>query len=85
MPAWIDTIVKSQITVSIKQAAKKYFTNLIQDPGRGKKLTIDGKNATKIDYDGGEWKMVPGGTCKEIGGTLKPFEGFNKTINSKKV
>ena len=38
----------------------------------------------KIDYDGGEWKMVPEGTCTKIGGKLKPFEGVNKDSNINK-
>jgi uncharacterized membrane protein len=27
-----------------------------------------------VDYDGGEWKLVPAGTCEEPGST-EPFEG----------
>jgi len=38
----------------------------------------------KIDYDGGEWKMVPEGTCTKIGGKLKPFDGVNKDANINK-
>ena len=30
-----------------------------------------------IDYDGGEWKLVPAGSCEDMGGSLEPFEGVN--------
>ena len=28
-------------------------------------------------YEGGDWKVVPSGSCEKLGGALKPFEGFN--------
>lgn len=31
-----------------------------------------------IDYHGGDWKLVPKGTCLELGGQAKPFDGFGK-------
>jgi uncharacterized membrane protein len=30
-----------------------------------------------VDWDGGEWKLVPAGTCEEMNGSLEPFEGVN--------
>ncbi|MCB9947711.1 MAG: DUF2282 domain-containing protein [Rhodospirillaceae bacterium] len=32
-----------------------------------------------VDYDGGEWQLVPAGSCEEMGGSLEPFEGVNPT------
>jgi len=29
------------------------------------------------DYHGGDWKLVPAGSCEEMGGSLEPFEGVN--------
>ena len=29
-----------------------------------------------IDYDGGEWKLVPAGTCRRLGGKPEPFQGI---------
>ena len=31
-------------------------------------------------YDGQEWKQVPKGTCIQMKGSLKPFEGTNPKI-----
>ena len=31
-----------------------------------------------IDYDGGEWMLVPAGTCADMNGSLEPFEGVNE-------
>lgn len=28
-----------------------------------------------VDYDGGEWKLVPAGTCRRLGGKPQPFQG----------
>ena len=28
-----------------------------------------------VDYDGGEWKLVPAGTCLRKGGRTQPFQG----------
>lgn len=28
-----------------------------------------------VDYDGGEWKLVPAGTCLRKGGKTQPFQG----------
>lgn len=36
-------------------------------------------NSTK-DYDGGDWKLVPAGTCVSMGGKLEAFEGMNKDV-----
>ena len=30
------------------------------------------------DYHGGDWKLVPAGTCEKLGGQKKPFDGFGK-------
>ena len=30
-----------------------------------------------VDYHGGDWKLVPAGTCEEIGGSLESFDGVN--------
>ena len=30
-----------------------------------------------VDYHGGDWKLVPAGSCEEIGGSLESFEGVN--------
>ena len=30
-----------------------------------------------VDYDGGDWKMVPAGTCEDMGGSLEAFDGVN--------
>jgi uncharacterized membrane protein len=32
---------------------------------------------TALSYDGGDWKLVPAGTCEKQMGSLKPFEGAN--------
>lgn len=29
------------------------------------------------DYHGGDWKLVPAGSCEEMGGSLESFEGVN--------
>lgn len=29
------------------------------------------------DYHGGDWKLVPAGSCEEMGGSLEAFEGVN--------
>lgn len=34
------------------------------------------------DYDGGEWKLVPAGTCVGESGSLEPFEGVNPAFAS---
>lgn len=36
-------------------------------------------NAT-TDYDGGDWKLVPAGTCVSMGGKLEAFTGMNKDV-----
>ena len=30
-----------------------------------------------VDYDGNEWKLVPTGTCTEMGGSLEAYDGIN--------
>lgn len=30
---------------------------------------------SKVDLDGGEWKLVDAGACAEMGGSLEAFEG----------
>jgi len=32
---------------------------------------------SSFTYDGGDWKVVPSGTCTKINGSLTPFEGTN--------
>jgi len=34
-----------------------------------------------VDYDGGEWKLVPAGTCEEPGST-EPFEGTGGPLDA---
>lgn len=34
-----------------------------------------------VDYDGGEWKLVPAGSCDEPG-SLEPFEGIGGPLDS---
>ena len=34
----------------------------------------------KIAYDGSEYQEVPKGTCEQMNGSLKPFEGVNPKI-----
>ncbi len=29
------------------------------------------------DFHGGDWKLVPAGSCEDMGGALEPFEGIN--------
>ncbi len=36
----------------------------------------------KMTYDGGDWKAVAAGTCEQMGGSLKPFEGPNPKIKA---
>lgn len=31
---------------------------------------------SKVDYSGENWKWVPTGTCRDIGGQLSAFQGF---------
>ena len=31
--------------------------------------------SSKVDYQGDAWKLVPKGTCLDMGGTLKPHAG----------
>lgn len=38
---------------------------------------------SSVDFDGGEWKAVPKGTCSEMGGSLEPFEGVGKGMMDK--
>ena len=38
--------------------------------------------ASKVDYDGQEYKDVPKGTCELMKGSLKPFEGVNPKLKS---
>ena len=30
-----------------------------------------------VDYDGGEWKLVPEGSCEDMNGSLEAYEGVN--------
>ena len=30
-----------------------------------------------VDYHGGDWTLVPAGTCEEMNGSAEPFEGVN--------
>ena len=30
-----------------------------------------------VDWDGGEWKLVPEGSCEDMGGSLEAYEGVN--------
>ncbi|MEI7606531.1 MAG: DUF2282 domain-containing protein [Rhodospirillaceae bacterium] len=32
---------------------------------------------SSFTFDGGDWKMVPAGTCVKVNGSLAPFEGVN--------
>ena len=32
-----------------------------------------------VDYDGGEWKLVPAGTCLRKGGKPRPFQGVGSS------
>lgn len=32
---------------------------------------------SSVDFDGGEWKLVPAGTCEDMGGATEPFDGVN--------
>ncbi len=34
----------------------------------------------KVAYDGQEFQEVPKGTCEQMSGSLKPFEGVNPKI-----
>ena len=34
---------------------------------------------SSVDFSGGEWKLVPAGTCAQIGGKPQPFDGVNPT------
>ncbi len=34
-----------------------------------------------VDFDGGEWMLVPNGTCADMGGSLEPIEGVNANVN----
>lgn len=35
---------------------------------------------SKATYDGGDWKLVPTGSCTTMGGKLEPFQGVNKDV-----
>ena len=35
-----------------------------------------------VDYDGGEWKLVPAGTCRRLGGKPQPFQGVGQPEES---
>lgn len=35
---------------------------------------------SKVDYDGGDWKLVPAGACATMGGKLEPFSGMNADV-----
>ena len=39
---------------------------------------------SKVDYQGNAWKYVEAGTCKDMGGSLKPREGNAKPVPKKK-
>lgn len=32
------------------------------------------------DYFGGDWKLVPAGSCEESGGQLEAFDGYNEQL-----
>jgi uncharacterized membrane protein len=34
------------------------------------------------DYDGGEWKLVPAGSCRRLGGKLQGFQGAGQPEDS---
>jgi uncharacterized membrane protein len=34
-----------------------------------------------VDYDGGEFKLVPAGTCLNMGGKLEAFEGMGMPVD----
>lgn len=35
-----------------------------------------------VDYDGGEWKLVPAGSCRRLGGKLQGFQGVGQPEDS---
>lgn len=35
-----------------------------------------------LDYHGGDWKLVPAGTCNELGGKVEPFDGLGVMAES---
>ena len=35
-----------------------------------------------VNFDGGEWKYVPKGTCEDMHGKLEPFEGVNTSMTT---
>jgi uncharacterized membrane protein len=35
-----------------------------------------------VDYDGGEWKLVPAGSCRRLGGKPQPFQGVGQPEES---
>lgn len=37
---------------------------------------------SKADFDGGDWKLVPAGTCATLKGKVEPFQGKNPAISS---
>lgn len=38
---------------------------------------------SKVDYQGNAWKLVPAGTCVDMGGTLEPHAGNAKPVPRK--
>ncbi|NBB83117.1 MAG: DUF2282 domain-containing protein [Alphaproteobacteria bacterium] len=32
------------------------------------------------DYFGGDWKLVPAGSCEDMGGQLEAFDGYNEQL-----
>ncbi len=32
---------------------------------------------SKVNFDGGDWKLVPAGTCAKMDGMMTPFDGVN--------
>lgn len=41
------------------------------------------KGGAKIDYDGGEWKVMPSkDACEKAKGQIKPFNGVNPNLKS---
>lgn len=37
---------------------------------------------TKADFDGGDWKLVPAGTCASMKGKTEPFQGKNPAMGA---
>lgn len=83
--ALVGAVSMATIATSGAQAADKqekcYGVSKAGENGCANKAgTHSCAGHSTMDYDGGDWKLVPAGTCAGMGGKMEPFQGMNKNV-----